>query len=113
MRQLEIQCEEASKTQPYESEKSAFYESCVAGGSSQIRAKERINQEQSTENNQPLPYSNEPIQPEEVSQESPVTLPEVTPTEIALPEVTQTEIALPTTSENSTETTSQSNQLPN
>jgi hypothetical protein len=107
MRQLEIRCEEASKTQANESDKSAFYESCISAGSSQIKAQERINQEQSTEsnlekiteNNQPLPPINEPIQPVEISQEPPVVLPEVTPTETALP----------TPSESNTETTSQSN----
>ena len=71
IRQLEIRCEEASKTQTNEAEKSAFYANCVAAGSSQIRAQEIINQEQSTESN-----------PEE---ESLVGIPEATPTEAALP----------------------------
>ena len=50
-RQLEIRCEEASKTQANESDIRAFYESCIAAGSSQIKAQERINQEQNTESN--------------------------------------------------------------
>lgn len=92
IRQLEIRCEEASKTQSNESEKNAFYTNCVAAGSSQIRAQERINQEQSTESNskiteknQPLPSSNEPVQPEEILKEYPVAMPEVTPNETTLP----------------------------
>ena len=44
-RQLEIRCEEASKTQSDESEQKVFYESCISSGSSQIRAQERINGE--------------------------------------------------------------------
>lgn len=98
-RQLEIRCEVASKTQANESDIRAFYESCISAGSSQITAQERINQEQSTENNQPLSSPNEPIQPVEISQEDPAVL----------PEVTATETELPTLSESNTETTSQSN----
>jgi ribosomal protein L40E len=45
IRQLEIRCEEASKTQSGESEQKSFYESCMSSGSSQIRAQERINGE--------------------------------------------------------------------
>ena len=44
-RQLEIRCEEGSKTQPPGAEQRAFYESCIASGSSVIRAQERINRE--------------------------------------------------------------------
>jgi len=44
-KQLEIRCEEGSKTQPPGAEQRAFYESCIASGSSVIRAQERINRE--------------------------------------------------------------------
>lgn len=44
-RQLEIRCEEGSTTQPAGAEQKAFYESCIASGSSVIRAQERINSE--------------------------------------------------------------------
>lgn len=46
-RQLEIRCEEGSKTQPEGTERRAFYESCMASGSSIIRSQERINREES------------------------------------------------------------------
>ncbi len=44
-RQLEIRCEEGSKTWPAGAEQREFYESCIATGSSVIRAQERINRE--------------------------------------------------------------------
>ncbi len=53
MRQLEIRCEEASKTQPDGAERRSFYESCIAGGSLAIRAQERINREKNQTGDKP------------------------------------------------------------
>ena len=44
-RQLEIRCEEGSKTQSTDSEQRAFYDNCLAGGMAVIKAQERINAE--------------------------------------------------------------------